>query len=131
MIKIILLLIIGQAMGYHLRDSLSEFELQTIPIDIARMEKLESVVYELLNIIKHSERIDVQVDLLNKTRQLDRERNLFLESRPQQELTPVEIEKLFGIGFKVNDIMLDSLIHVVNKMKYDKILINKLIEQLE
>ena len=118
-------------MGYPLRDSFkrSEFELQSV--DNARMEKLESVVYELLNIIKHSERIEVQVDLLNKTRQLDRERNLFLESRPQQELTPVEIEKLFGIGFKFNDIMLGSLIYEVNEMKYDKILINKLIEQLE
>ena len=39
--------------------------------------ELESVVYELLNIIKHSDRLDVQVELLNKTRQLDRERNLF------------------------------------------------------
>ena len=118
-------------MGYPLRDSLSEFELLPVPIDNARMEKLESVVYELLNIIKHSERIDVQVDLLNKTRQLDRERNLFLESRPQQELTPVEIEKLFEIGFKFNDIMLNSLIYEINEMKYDKILIDKLIEQIE
>ena len=67
-------------MGYPLRDykSLSEFELLPVPIDNARMEKLESVVYELLNIIKHSDQIAVQVDLLNKTRQLDRERNLFL-----------------------------------------------------
>ena len=92
-------------MGYPLRNSLSEFELKPVLIDIARMEKLESVVYELLNIIKHSERLSVQVDLLNKTRQLDRERNLFLESRPNQELTPGEIEKLFGIGFKFNDIL--------------------------
>ena len=99
-------------MGYPLRDSLSEFELQPVPIDNARMEKLESVVYELLSIIKHSERIDVQVDLLNKTRQLDRERNLFLESRPQQELSPAEVEKLFGIGFKFNDIMQGSLIFI-------------------
>ena len=120
-------------MGYPLRDykSLSEFELLPVPIDNARMEKLESVVYELLNIIKHSDQFVVQVDLLNKTRQLERERNLFLESRPHQELTPVEIEKLFGYGFKNNDIMLDSLNHVVNKMKYEKILINKLIGQLE
>ena len=129
MIKIILLLVISQAMGYPLRDSLSEFELQPVPIDI--MEKLESVVYELLNIIKHSERIDVQVDLLNKTRQLDRERNLFLESRPQQDLTPAEIQKLFRIEFKFNDIMLGSLIFDLSHLKYEKFLIDKLIGQLE
>ena len=101
------------------------------PVPIARMEKLESVVYEILNIIKLSERIDVQLDLLNKTRQLDRERNLFLESRPQQELTPAEIEKLFGIGLKFNDIMLGSLIFDINQIKLEKFLIDKLIEQLE
>ena len=95
MINIILLLVISQGMGNPLRNvnSLSEFEFQPVPIDNSRMEKLESVVYELLNIIKH--RLDVQVDLLNKTRQLDRVRHLFLESRPNQDLTPQEIEKLF------------------------------------
>ena len=68
MIKIILLLVISQGIGYPLRNvnSLSEFELQPVPLDTARMEKLESVVYELLNIIKHSDRLDVQVDLLKK-----------------------------------------------------------------
>ena len=81
MLKIILLLVISQGIGYSLRNvnSLSEFELQPVLLDTARIEKLESVVYELSSIIKHSDRIDVQVDLLNKTRQLDRERNLFLE----------------------------------------------------
>ena len=94
-------------MGYPLRES--EFELQPVPIDNARMEKLESVVYELLNIIKHSDKIAVQVDLLNKTRQLDRERNLFLESRPSQDLTPAEIEKLFQMELKFNDMIHGSL----------------------
>ena len=110
MIKIILLLVISQSMGYPLINinSLSEFELQPVPIDIARMEKLESVVNELFNIIKHSERLSVQVDLLNKTRQLDREINFFLESRPNQVLTPDEIEKLFDNSFKFNDIVLGS-----------------------
>ena len=107
------------------------FELQLVPIDIARMKKLESVVYELLNIINHSDQINVQADLLNKTRMLDRERNLFLESRPHQELTPQEIEKLLGIGFKFNDIMLVSLIFDISHMKYEKFLIDKLIQQLE
>ena len=51
MIKIILLLVISLVMGYPSRDSLSEFNLQPVPIDNARMEKLESVVYELLNIL--------------------------------------------------------------------------------
>ena len=47
----------GQNMGYPLSEPLknvnflSEFELQQVPVDNARMEKLESVVYELLNII--------------------------------------------------------------------------------
>ena len=120
-------------MGYPIShkdsDPLSEFELQPVPI--ARMKKLVSVGYELLNIIKHSERIDVQVDLLNKTRQLDRERNLFLESRPQQELSPAEVEKLFGIGFKFNDIMQGLLIFDISYLKSEKFLIDILIEQLE
>ena len=48
MIKIILLLVISQGMGHPLRDSLSEFELQPVPIDNARMEKFESVFYVLI-----------------------------------------------------------------------------------
>ena len=43
----------SQGMGYPIggsrkdSDSLNEFELHPIPIDNARMENLESVVYEL------------------------------------------------------------------------------------
>ena len=105
MIKIILLLVISQGMGYPLRDSLSEFELQPVPIDTARMEKLESVVNELLKIIKHSDQLDVHEDLINKTRQLDRERNTLLESRPYQDLTSQEIEKLFRMELKFIDMI--------------------------
>ena len=116
-------------MGYPLRES--EFELQPVPIDNARMEKLESVVYELFNIIKHSDQFVVQVDPLNKTRQLDRERNLFLESRPLQDLTPSEIEKLFQMEFEFNDMIHGSLLFEIEEMKQYKALIDRLIEQLE
>ena len=54
-----LLLVIGQSMGFPI----SEFELQPVAVDNARMEKLESIVYELLNIIKHSDRLSVQLAL--------------------------------------------------------------------
>ena len=95
------------------------------------MEKFESVVYELLNIIKNSRRYDVLKDLFKKLRQLDKERNSFLESRPNQELTPDEIEKLLKIGFKFSDIMYSSIIADIDQMEYEKTFIDKLIEQVE
>ena len=53
----------------------SQFELQPVPVDNTRIDKLESTVNEQLNLIQH--RLDIMVDLMNKTRQLDRERNTF------------------------------------------------------
>ena len=114
-------------MGYPF----SEFELLPVPIDNARMEKLEVVVYELLHIIQNSRRYDVLKDSFKKLRQLDKERNSFLESRPNQVLTSDEIEKLLKIGFKFSDIMYSSIITDIDQMEYEKTFIDKLIEQLE
>ena len=79
-------------------DSLSKLESQPVPIDYARMEKLDQLFMSYLTLLNILIGSMCKVDLLNKTRGPDRERNTLIESRQNKVLTPDEIEKLFGIG---------------------------------
>ena len=100
-------------------------------VDNGRIERVESAIYELLNIIILSDTLSVKEQLLSKLQTVDKERQHFLESRPNQIITPEEIEKLFSIQFKYTDDIQVSLKKDIEDMKHYKILINKLIEQLE
>ena len=123
MFSFLLILIIGQSMANSMK--FSEY------VDNGRIERVESVIYELLNIIILSDTLNVKEQLLSKLQTVDKERQHFLESRPNQIITPEEIEKLFSIQFKYTDDIQVSLKKDIEDMKHYKILINKLIEQLE
>ena len=62
---------------------------------------------------------------------LHRERQYFKVSRSNQMISPKEIEKLFFIHFQYTDDILVILKVDIEDMKHYKLLINKLIEQLE
>ena len=66
-------------------------------IDNERIERVESAIYELLNIIQSSDTLNVKEQLLSKLQTVEREIQHFLESRANQMITPDEIEKLFSI----------------------------------
>ena len=123
MFRFLLILIIGQSMANSMK--FSEY------VDNGRIERVESTIYELLNIIILSDTLNVKEQLLSKLQTVDKERQHFLESRPNQIITPEEIEKLFSIQFKYTDDIQVSLKKDIEDMKHYKILINKLIEQLE
>ena len=123
MFRFLLILLIGQSMANSMK--FSEY------VDNGRIERVESVIYELLNIIILSDTLNVKEQLLSKLQTVDKERQHFLESRPNQIITPEEIEKLFSIQFKYTDDIQVSLKKDIEDMKHYKILINKLIEQLE
>jgi hypothetical protein len=95
MISIILIMMIGQSMAFPIVSNK----------DNERMERVESAIYELLNIIKFSDQLDVKENMLNKFQELDRERNRFLESRQNQYIKAEEIEKLFNIEFQYLEII--------------------------
>ena len=95
------------------------------------MERVESAIYELLNIIKFSDQLDVKENMLNNFQELDRERNRFLESRQNQFINAEEIEKLFNIEFQCLEIIQSTLIKDIKDMKNTQKLIDMLIEQLE
>ena len=71
MFGFLLILIIGQSLAKPIYNE--EF------IDNGRIERVESAIYELLNIIKFSDTLDVKEQLLSKLQTLDRERQHFLE----------------------------------------------------
>ena len=62
-------------------------------VDNERIERIESAIYELFNIILFSNTLNVKEQLLSKLQTVDKERQHFLESRPNQMITPEEIEK--------------------------------------
>ena len=121
MISIILIMMIGQSMAFPIVSNK----------DNERMERVESAIYELLNIIKFSDQLDVKENMLNKFQELDRERNRFLESRQNQYIKAEEIEKLFNIEFQYLEIIQSALIKDIKDMKNTQKLIDMLIEQLE
>ena len=96
-----------------------------------RIERVESAIYELLNIIKFSDTLDVKQQLLSNLQTIDRERENFLESRPNQMITLEEIEKLLSIQFQYTYDIQVSLKKDIEDMKHYRVLINKLIDQLE
>ena len=71
MIRFILILIIGQSIANPMKF-----------VDNERVERVECAIYELLNINKYSDTLDVKEQLLSKLQTVDRERTYFLESRP-------------------------------------------------
>ena len=79
MFRFLLILIIGQSMANSMK--FSEY------VDNERIERVESAIYELLNIIKFSDTLNVKEQLLSKLQSIDRERHNFLESRPNQMIT--------------------------------------------
>jgi hypothetical protein len=95
-----------------------------------QIEKIESVVYELLVILKHSKRSKIHMDLLNKIEQIKEERIKF-ESNPDQKLTAKIIRNLFKINFDFIDAIHTSLIKDVEEMDYSEELINRLIKEIE
>ena len=133
MIKIILLLVISQVLGLNSTVDRfnSTFELKPVS-EVSKMEKLKSVVEELLCVVRNSIRYDVIKTSLRKLQQLDKERNSFFKSRPNQKLTLNEMERLINIAFKYSDIIHNSIISEKDKLDYEKTFIdNKLIKPLE
>jgi hypothetical protein len=101
-----------------------------LSFDNTRIEKIESTIYELLVILKHSKRSKIHMDLLNKIEQIEEERIKF-ESQRDQKLTPKIIRNLFKINFNFIDAIHTSLIKDVEEMEYSEELINRLIKQIE
>ena len=69
------------------------------PEEFVDNERIERV----LNVIKFSDTLDVKKQLLSKLQSIDRESHNFLETRPNQMITPTEIEKLFFFRFQYTD----------------------------
>ena len=146
MIKIILLLVISQVLGLNSTIELkpvSEVSMMfnsTIKLkpvsEVSKMEKLKSVVEDLLYVVRNSIHYDVLKVSLRKFQQLDKERNSFFKSRPNKKLTLDEMEiyfsRLINIAFKYSDIIHNSIISEKDQLDYEKTFIdNKLIKPLE
>ena len=146
MIKIILLLVISQVLGLNSTIELkpvsevSKMFNSTIKLkpvsEVSKMEKLKSVVEDLLYVVRNSIHYDVLKVSLRKFQQLDKERNSFFKSRPNKKLTLDEMEiyfsRLINIAFKYSDIIHNSIISEKDQLDYEKIFIdNKLIKPLE
>ena len=146
MIKIILLLVISQVLGLNSTIELkpvsevSKMFNSTIKLkpvsEVSKMEKLKSVVEDLLYVVRNSIHYDVLKVSLRKFQQLDKERNSFFKSRPNKKLTLDEMEiyfsRLINIAFKYSDIIHNSIISEKDQLDYEKNFIdNKLIKPLE
>ena len=103
---------------------------EILSFDNTRIEKIESTINELLNILKHSKRSKIHMDLLNKIEQIEEERIKF-ESQRDQKLTPKIIRNLFKINFNFIDAIHTSLIKEIEEMEYSEEHINKLIKQIK
>jgi hypothetical protein len=103
---------------------------EILSFDNTRIEKIESTINELLNILKHSKRSKIHMDLLNKIEQIEEERIKF-ESQRDQKLTPKRIRNLFKINFNFIDAIHTSLIKEIEEMEYSEEHINKLIKQIK
>ena len=104
--------------------------------EVSKMEKLKSVVEDLLYVVRNSIHYDVLKVSLRKFQQLDKERNSFFKSRPNKKLTLDEMEiyfsRLINIAFKYSDIIHNSIISEKDQLDYEKNFIdNKLIKPLE
>ena len=137
MIKIILLLVISQVLGLNSTVDKFNSTIELKPVsEVTKMEKLKSVVEELLYVFRNSIRYDVIKTSLRKLQQLDKERNSFFKSRPNKKLTLDEMEiyfsRLINIAFKYSDIIHNSIISEKDQLDYEKNFIdNKLIKPLE
>ena len=69
MLRFLLILIIGQSMANSMK--FSEYD------DNERIERVESAIYDLLNIIQSSDTLNVKEQLLNKLQTVDREKTTF------------------------------------------------------
>ena len=137
MIKIILLLVISQVLGLNSTVDRFNSTIELKPVsEVSKMEKLKSVVEDLLYVVRNSIHYDVLKVSLRKFQQLDKERNSFFKSRPNKKLTLDEMEihfsRLINIAFKYIDIIHNSIISEKDQLDYEKNFIdNKLIKPLE
>ena len=137
MIKIILLLVISQVLGLNSTVDRFNSTIEVKPVsEVSTMEKLKSVVEDLLYVVRNSIHYDVLKVSLRKFQQLDKERNSFFKSRPNKKLTLDEMEiyfsRLINIAFKYSDIIHNSIISEKDQLDYEKNFIdNKLIKPLE
>ena len=72
MFRFLLILIIGQSMANSMKFSEN--------VENGRIARVESAIYELLNIIILSNTLSVKEQLLSKLQTVDKERQHFLES---------------------------------------------------
>ena len=137
MIKIILLLVISQVLGLNSTVDKFNSTIELKPVsEVSKMEKLKSVVEDLLYVVRNSIRYDVLKVSLRKFQQLDKDRNSLFKSRPNKKLTLDEMEiyfsRLINIAFKYSDIIHNSIISEKDQLDYEKNFIdNKLIKPLE
>ena len=137
MIKIILLLVISQVLGLNSTVDRFNSTIELKPVsEVSKMEKLKSVVEDLLYVVRNSIHYDVLKVSLRKFQQLDKERNSFFKSRPNKKLTLDEMEiyfsRLINIAFKYSDIIHNSIISEKDQLDYEKTFIdNKLIKPIE
>ena len=137
MIKIILLLVISQVLGLNSTVNRFNSTIELKPVsEVSKMEKLKSVVEDLLYVVRNSIHYDVLKVSLRKFQQLDKERNSFFKSRPNKKLTLDEMEihfsRLINIAFKYSDFIHNSIISEKDQLDYEKNFIdNKLIKPLE
>ena len=133
MIKIILLLVISQVLGLNSTVDRYNSTIELKPVsEVSKMEKLKSVVEDLLYVVRNSIRYDVLKVSLRKFQQLDKDRNSLFKSRPNKKLTLDEMERLINIAFKYSDIIHNSIISEKDQLDYEKNFIdNKLIKPLE
>ena len=133
MIKIILLLVISQVLGLNSTVDKFNSTIELKPVsEVNKMEKLKSVVEDLLYVVRNSIRYDVIKTSLRKLQQLDKERYSFLKSRPNKKLTLDEIERLINITIKYIDIIHNSINSEKNLLDYEKTFIdNKLKKPIE
>ena len=103
---------------------------EILSFDNTRIVKIESTINELLDILKHSKRSKIHMDLLNKKEQIKEERIKF-ESKPDQKLTATIIRNLFKINFDFINVIHTSLIKDIKEMEYSEELIDKLIKKIE
>ena len=137
MIKIILLLVISQVLGLNSTVDRFNSTIELKPVsEVSKMEKLKSVVQDLLYVVRNSIHYDVLKVSFRKFQQLDKERNSIFKSRPNKKLTLDEMEiyfsRLINIAFKYSDIIHNSIISEKDQLDYEKNFIdNKLIKPLE